>query len=104
MAKGSGPNRKRIKIEVPVYVEVKVDEDEKNAASLPPKFTLFKKLLMDEIKVQGDICDTKIRGNRKGQRVDEKGDMIWDPEDPQTDEEVCSRTTRMRCMTLSPRP
>ena len=42
MAKGSGPNRKRIKIEVPIYGEVKVDEDKKNAASLPPNFTLFR--------------------------------------------------------------
>ena len=88
MAKGSGPSRKRLKIEVPIYGEVQVDEDEKNAASLPPKFTLFKKLLMEEIKVQRDICNTKIRWNRKGQLVDEKGDVIWDPEDPQTDEEV----------------
>ena len=41
MVKGSGPSRKRLKIEFPIYGEVQVDEDEKNAASLPPKLTLF---------------------------------------------------------------
>merc|ERR1711954_1791 len=77
MVKGSGPSRKRLKIEVPIYGEVQVDKDEKNAASLPPKFTLIKKLLMEEIKVERTICNTKIRWNRKGQLVDEKGGVIW---------------------------
>ena len=66
MAKGSGPSKKGLKIAVPIYGEVQVDEDEKNAASLTPKFTLFKKLLMEEIKVKEDICNTMIRWNRKG--------------------------------------
>ena len=88
MARGSGPNRVRLKPQVPIYGKVTVDQDELDAAGLPPKFTLFRKPQMDDIKIQGDICDTKIRWNRRGQLVDEEGNVVWDPQDPMSDEQV----------------
>ena len=76
MARGSGPNRVRLKPQVPIYGKVTVDQDELDAAGLPPKFTLFRKPQMDDIKIQGDICDTKIRWNGRGQLVVEEGNVV----------------------------
>ena len=43
---------------------------------------------IEEIKINGDISDAKSWWTRSGHLIDENGDIIWDPDDPMTNEEV----------------
>ena len=59
--RGRGKDRKRIKIKIPVYGKIDLDEDETDALSIPPKFALFQKLNILDLRHQQQVRDAKVR-------------------------------------------
>ena len=79
MADGSGTDRHRYTVEVLVLGDVSMDEDEHNAASLPPKFTTFPKVTIEDAKVQTLVADSKSRWGRSDKLM-EAGDIVVENE------------------------
>ena len=73
MATASGDKRIRYSVVIPIYGGAEIDSDERCALSLPPKFTLFPKISLQDVRVEGETCDTKIRWNRRDKEIDERG-------------------------------
>ena len=71
-------------------MNIVLDEDETNAMKLPPKFTLFPKVKLEEILIQKQVCDTKCRWDRMERLIDDNGDIIIEEGDEvyKDDEEV----------------
>ena len=73
--------RKRVIVEVPVYGRVALDPDEIAALSISPKFKLYPKVTLEEVQLQTQVMNAKIRWFRTGRDVDPKGEVIVEDED-----------------------
>merc|ERR1711954_608176 len=80
MAAGN-KERKRIVVEVPVIGDVEVDEDELNAARMPPKFVTYGKVKKRNVKLEKMISDTKMRWVMMDRDFDKNGNDVTE-EDP----------------------
>ena len=86
---GAAEDRKRYRCDIPLYGGVVVDQDEENAAKLGPKFTLYPKIKIENVKWASMCKDTKIRWGRKLRLIDKgSGDIIHEDLGQQTDEQI----------------
>ena len=81
IARGRGPDRKRVKIEIPVYGGVVLDQDERDALSLPPKFAQYEKVRLLKLKHQQFVRDTKLRYSMKDRDFDLEGNDVTPEEE-----------------------
>ena len=78
----SKPNRERIKVQIPIYgPQLKMDHDEEAALSLPPEFCVLEKLLMEDLRVEQAMGDTKARWDRRDMINNLQGNEIPDEEE-----------------------
>ena len=80
IAEGNREERERIKRQVPVY-GVSLDEDEQDCLALPPKFCLFPKVEVDELRLEQSIGNIKSRWDRERNRdFDLRGNEVTEEE------------------------
>ena len=82
MAEGNGRMRERIKVDVPVYGGAKVDQDERDCLSLPIKHCMYPEVTVHDMKLQSNICHTKVRWDRRDRDFTPQGDEVTE-EEPQ---------------------
>ena len=66
---------------VPVYGDVVIDQDEEACLKLPGKFRFFDKIKIEDIRLQIEVANSKIRWFRMSKEVDREGDIIVEEED-----------------------
>ena len=76
------------KADVVIYGGVKLDSDEIAAATLSPKFLQYPELSKDELVLQQNVCDTKIRWKRRGDLIDSKGHVIPKEQDTSPEDRI----------------
>ena len=74
VSEGRENNRPRIQVEVPIYGKMRpFDQDEINVMKLPPKWALFPKIQMEDIKIAYNCANTKSRYDRMNRDFDKEG-------------------------------
>ena len=87
IAKGRGPNRKRIQMDIPLYGGVKISEDERDALSLPPKFAKYQAIKILRFKHQQQLRDAKFRYGMMDKIYDQQGQVIPEEQEELTQAE-----------------
>ena len=59
------PERTKICVDVPIFGNVTVDSEERDALCLNPKFIEYGKISMEDIEVDKEVCNTKVRWREK---------------------------------------
>ena len=59
------PERTKICVDVPIFGNVTVDSEERDALCLNPKFIEYGKIRMEDIEVDKEVCNTKVRWREK---------------------------------------
>ena len=80
---------------VPTYGDITLDEDEEAVLSLPPKFAMFRKFTLEDIKIRQEVADIKARWDRRNRDWSPEGKEVTPEEDmePKTRDELVAENS-----------